>query len=347
MNVQIAANSNKPIILWLYSCAFMVFAMMIIGAITRLTESGLSIVEWNVIMGTFPPMNEAHWQSEFELYKQSPEFLKKNFWMSLEDFKNIYFWEWFHRLWGRLIGLVFALPLLIFWLRGMIPSGYKLKLLGLLALGGAQGFMGWYMVQSGLNDIPAVSHYRLAAHLSLAFVILAALLLLAFSLSPIKKAPSRGLFTHGLIVFVILSITILWGAFTAGLDAGLVYNETFPLMGGQWVPPDFWAKGSLLHTILENHSAVQFTHRWLAVLTVLAIFSLWVHGGAKKLDIPALHGAALMAFLQLGLGIATLLSGVNIVLATLHQGGGAILFSLLVLVLFQLWPQPAAKVSRP
>jgi cytochrome c oxidase assembly protein subunit 15 len=319
----------------------MVFAMMIIGAITRLTESGLSIVEWNVVMGILPPRTPAQWEAEFALYKQSPEFLKKNFWMSLDDFKNIFFWEWFHRLWGRLIGVVFAVPLAFFWIRGMIPPGYKSKFLLLLLLGSAQGFMGWYMVQSGLIDIPAVSHYRLAAHLSLAFIILAALLVLAFSLSPIKKYPHKALFMHGLIALIFLSITIAWGAFTAGLDAGLVYNETFPKMGGQWIPPDFWAKDTLIANLLENHSAVQFAHRWLAMGTALIMLSLWAHGMLKAQRIPVLSLVMMMVVLQTGMGIATLLSGVHLHIATAHQGGAAILLSLLVLFLYQTYPRPA------
>ena len=325
----------KAIALWLYSCAFMVFAMMVIGAITRLTESGLSMVEWRPLIGALPPLSTEEWQRVFDLYRETPEYQKKNSWMGIEDFKTIFFWEWFHRFWGRLIGIVFALPLAFFWIRKMIPAGYHLKLLGLLILGGLQGLMGWYMVQSGLIDQPAVSHYRLAAHLSLAFVILALLLLTAFSLHVKTMHPNRALHTHSAIALLFLSITIIWGAFTAGLDAGLVYNESFPKMGGAWMPPDFWKYDTIWINILENHSAVQFAHRWLATASVLVVLSLWIHGLLRNAAFPALHILAIFSLLQMGLGIATLLSGINIHLAATHQAGAAILFATLILCWFQ------------
>jgi cytochrome c oxidase assembly protein subunit 15 len=205
--------------------------------------------------------------------------------------------------------------------------------------------MGWYMVQSGLVDVPAVSHYRLAAHLGLAFVILGALLLLAFSLSPIKKDPQPRLFWHGLATFAVLAITIVWGAFTAGLDAGLLYNDTFPKMGGQWIPPDFWARETVLANILENHSAVQFTHRWLGMFTVFMIASLWAHGLYAGYRSRLLHAVFAMALLQMGLGIATLLSNVHLHVATAHQGGAAILFSLLLLLLYRISPNPESALA--
>lgn len=329
------APASKAIIIWLFGCAFMVAAMMIIGAITRLTESGLSMVEWRPLIGALPPMNDTEWERVFGLYQQSPEYQKINTWMEISDFKKIFFWEWLHRLWGRAIGLVYAVPLIVFWLRGMIPHGYKLKLFGLLILGGLQGVMGWYMVKSGLIDQPAVSHYRLAAHLGLAFLILAFLLSLGFSLSVKTRTPNRALNIHAWITLACISITILWGAFTAGLDAGLVYNETFPKMGGQWVPPDFWKYDTVWMNILENHSGVQFAHRWIAMTTVLVVFSFWLHGVLKKQAFPALHAAMLMAFIQMGLGIATILSSVHIHPATTHQGGAIILFGLVLLCLIK------------
>ncbi len=167
---------NHILSLWLFFCAFMVLAMTAIGAITRLTESGLSITEWNVVTGILPPLHENEWQIAFDKYKETPEYLAKHHWMSLDDFKGIFFWEWFHRLWGRLIGVVFALPMLFFWARGYIPRGEGKIYLGLLILGGMQGALGWFMVTSGLADKPSVSHFRLAAHLSLALVIYSALL---------------------------------------------------------------------------------------------------------------------------------------------------------------------------
>lgn len=342
-------TNHKAVTIWLYGCAFMVFAMMVIGAITRLTESGLSMVEWRPLIGALPPMSEEEWQRVFNLYQASPEFEKKNFWMELDEFKTIFFWEWFHRLWGRTIGLVFALPMMIFWIKGMIPQGYKSKFLFLLALGGAQGLMGWYMVQSGLIDQPAVSHFRLAAHLGLAFVIYGFLLWYAFSLGTNTRIEANRKFRihlHSATLF--LAITITWGAFTAGLDAGLLYNDSFPLMGGQIVPPDFWLYDNVFANLIKNHSSVQFFHRWLAIFTVLYMLSVWAHGLFKGYATTALNLLALMAFLQMGLGIATILSGVNITIAALHQAGAAILLLLLLLSIRQTKPiekadQKAAK----
>ena len=329
-------NENpKAIATWLFTCAFMVFAMMVIGAITRLTESGLSMVEWRPLIGALPPLTPEEWQRVFALYQQSPEYQKVNMWMELEDFKTIFFWEWFHRLWGRLIGLVFALPLLFFWVRRMIPSGYHLKLLGLLDLGGAQGFMGWYMVKSGLIDQPAVSHYRLAAHLSLAFIIYGCLFWLGMSLiHKTRMHANRALHIHGIVTLGFITTTIVWGAFTAGLDAGLVYNETFPKMGGEWVPPDFWMYDSLMLNILENHGGVQFAHRWLAMITVAVTLSFWLHGVLKGKTFKSLHACAVMALAQMGLGIATILSGVHIHIAATHQAGAVLLLSLVLVCIY-------------
>ena len=329
------SGSPKAIAIWLFTCAFMICAMMVIGAITRLTESGLSMVEWRPLIGALPPLSEEEWQRVFALYQQSPEYQKKNFWMEIGDFKAIFFWEWFHRLWGRLIGLVYAVPFLFFWVRGMIPPGYKLKLFGLLILGGLQGLMGWYMVKSGLIDQPAVSHYRLAAHLSLAFIIFAFLFWLGLSLIVKTRFPNHALNIHTWLVLICVSITILWGAFTAGLDAGLVYNETFPKMGGQWIPPDFWKYDTFLMNITENHSGVQFAHRWIAIATVFLSLSLWGHAVLKSINFPALHLLALMACTQLGLGIATILSGVHTHVAASHQTGAIILFGLVLICLYQ------------
>jgi cytochrome c oxidase assembly protein subunit 15 len=256
-------KNNLIVAYWLFFTCFMVGAMAVIGAITRLTESGLSIVEWHVFKDMMPPLHQAEWERLFAVYQTTPEYLKINHGMSLEGFKQIYFWEWFHRLWGRLIGVVYALPLVFFWLKNMIPQGYKGKLLFGLLLGGLQGFMGWYMVASGLVDRPDVSHYRLAAHLGLAFVIFGYLYWLALSIrnKPSSQIYSFCLMRHGIIALVFLTVTIIWGAFTAGLEAGMIYN-TWPLMGGQFTPPE------ALTSITESHAWVQFSHRWLAAITL-------------------------------------------------------------------------------
>ena len=319
--------------------------MAVIGAITRLTESGLSIVEWHAFKDMMPPFHQAEWERLFAIYKDTPEYQQINAGMSLDAFKQIYFWEWLHRLWGRLIGIVYAVPLLFFWIRGMIPQGFHVKLGVGLLLGGLQGFMGWYMVESGLIDRPDVSHYRLAAHLGLAFIIFGYLYWLALDLRALsfcglsaesnKKinmdpAPTRRMtigysfcrFRHGLIALAVLAITIMWGAFTAGLDAGRIYN-TWPLMGGQFIPPE--AFGS----ITEKHAWVQFTHRWLAVLALIITGSF-----AWRMKSLFLMGAIMVQFV---LGMATLLSQLWIPLAALHQLGALIVLASLITLLNDLW----------
>ena len=316
--------NTKPLQYWLFFCAFMVFAMAIIGAITRLTESGLSMVEWRPLVGTIPPLTAAEWERVFGLYQQTAEYRQKNFWMGIEDFKYIFFWEWFHRVWGRLIGLVYALPLAYFWIKGMIPQGYKLKFLIALALGGAQGVMGWYMVMSGLADKPDVSHFRLAAHLSLAFFIFGYLIWMGLSLSshpnppPLERGEGRRLKAFGWGVMALLSLTIIWGAFVAGLDGGLLYN-TWPHMGaGQIVPQEVTGFAALLH----DPAGVQFFHRWIAIVAAFVLLSF-----AWRIKSFPLAG---MTFVQVGLGLATLLTQVWIPLAAAHQAGALILILIMV-----------------
>lgn len=330
---------EKKISLWLYISAAAVFLMAIIGAVTRLTESGLSIVEWKPVTGALPPLDAAAWQAEFDLYRQSPQYLKVNHGMSLEEFKQIFFWEWLHRLWGRLIGVIYAVPLLFFWRH--LPRDSRAPALGILALGLAQGAMGWYMVKSGLVDQPAVSHYRLAAHLMLAFLIYGCLLRFALSFSHVRAAGAERLSSlRGFVwaTIVAASLTMTWGAFTAGLDAGLLYN-TFPTMDGHWLPPELGAIGPLWRDFLDEPAVVQFVHRVLAILT-LAMTATLVLGARKMSPPPALRQAMRLlggvAVLQVSLGIATLLSGVNIVLATLHQAGALLLISVLVWLLAAL-----------
>lgn len=310
---------RRPIVLWLLLCCFMVFMMAEIGAITRLTESGLSITEWKPVSGTLPPLNDAQWQHEFDLYRQSPEFAAKHAWMHLSDFKHIFFWEWLHRLWGRTIGLVFALPLAWFWLRGRIPEGYGSRFLGILGLGFLQGFVGWFMVASGLVDRPSVSHYRLAMHLALALVIYAAMFWTALDLMQPDRRGGR-IARHGRIALALLATTIVWGAFVAGLHAGLEYN-TFPLMDGHATPgalPDALA-------LTREPGWVQFTHRWLAMTTGCVILA---YAWRRR---SWLLAAAVL--LQIGLGISTLLSQVWLPLAAAHQAGAILLLTALLYVM--------------
>ena len=318
---------QKTLSNWLFINAAMVFAMAVIGAITRLNEAGLSMVEWRPLIGALPPLNADEWQRVFDLYRETPEYQIKNAGMDLAAFKEIFFWEWFHRLWGRLIGLVYALPLLFFWLRGMIAKGWGWPFFGLLLLGGAQGVMGWYMVESGLIDRPSVSHVRLAAHLGLAALIFCLLLAAAFALRTGRAARLPAPVIAG---FIAVIPAFIWGAFVAGLDAGMVYNE-FPHMGqGRLIPEEFTLSARPVWSmILNDPVGVQFTHRWLAMLAVVTLcLAAW------RLRYPAL---AVMALVQMGLGIATLLTQLSIPLAAAHQAGAFITLGLLV---WGLWHHP-------
>ncbi len=316
--MDLSTRPHKNVQNWLFFTAFMVFAMAVIGAITRLTESGLSMVEWKPLIGAVPPLSQAEWDHVFGLYKQTPEFRLKNSWMELADFQKIFFWEWLHRLWGRMIGLVFALPLAWFWIKKQIPEGYKGKLLFALALGGAQGVMGWYMVMSGLVDRPDVSHFRLAAHLLLAIVIYCVLLWLAFGLNTRDDMGATYCQKrHGWAAFALLFVTVTWGAFTAGLDGGMLYN-TWPMMDAHWIPPEVTGVFAILH----DPGAVQFVHRWIAIAAFVFVLGFAI----RRRNIAL----GTMIFVQVGLGIATVLSQVNILLAALHQAGALIVLGLMI-----------------
>ncbi|MFT4712640.1 MAG: cytochrome c oxidase assembly protein subunit 15 [Candidatus Azotimanducaceae bacterium] len=310
---------------WLYFVAFLVFIMVIVGGITRLTESGLSITEWKLITGTLPPLSEAAWLSEFDKYKQIPEYLQINgpAGMTLVDFKFIYFWEWVHRLMGRLIGLAFALPLAWFVFKRAIPNGYGLRLTLLLVLGGMQGVIGWWMVTSGLTERTDVSHFRLATHLLTALIILGALFWTALDLRQLASGQNRQakLTAFGLVVFIVLFLQLLFGAYTAGLNAGYISN-TWPLMHGSLIPSvidwtsDLWSK------LNNDHYMIHFIHRWWAWVTVsfLIVLAWRIREQSKKASI-AIHSAY---GVQILLGVATVLTSVNIHFAVLHQAVGAL-----------------------
>jgi heme a synthase len=336
---------RRSIGIWLLLCAAMIVVMALIGAITRLTESGLSITEWKPIRGVIPPLDATQWEEAFAQYRQIPEYQSINQGMSLDEFKFIYFWEWLHRLWGRLIGLVFAVPLLWFWCKRRLPYGWGLKLCGLLALGGAQGFIGWFMVQSGLSERTDVSHYRLAMHLGAAMILYglclkAALLFLwPYNAPAPAAAPDQTerafLVVMGKAALGLLFLTIIWGAFVAGLNAGLAYN-TWPDMNGHFAPPELLHLTPFWLNPFENAAAVQFTHRWLAVIAVcfLLTYAWMARNQAQRTGDVRQERIAkalmAMAVLQVGLGIATLLLSVPLALATLHQGGAMVLLGLLV-----------------
>lgn len=324
---------NIMIAKWLGICAIMVFLMAIIGAVTRLTGSGLSMVVWEPIMGFIPPMSDTEWMRVFEMYRESPEYRHKNMGMSLSEFQYIFFWEWFHRVWGRLIGIVFFLPYLYFLIRRQIPQGWNLKLLGLLLLGSAQGFMGWFMVQSGLVDQPHVSHYRLAAHLSLAAIIFMVLIWFIAQLTSQRDLRASESAKHwGRGALIAIFITLIWGAFVAGMKAGLIHN-TFPLMAGQIMPPEMWHLSPWWLNLFENPAAVQWVHRLLAVITTLVVVGFWWRVWQLS---NSFHGLLVLVFLQVIVGITTLLTQLDIFWATLHQAGAFLLLGKALYVYYRL-----------
>ena len=321
-------DDSPPIVLWLAATSLMVAAMIVIGGITRLTESGLSMVEWRPLIGWIPPIGEAEWARVFELYKESPEYRYTNSWMTVSDFKTIFWWEYIHRVWGRLIGIVFVLPLIVFAVRGMIPRQLVKRLVVLFILGGIQGGIGWWMVTSGLADDPEVSAYRLTVHLSMAFLILGALIwtILDFNAAPRTHHPEVRKFAT--LVLVLISLTIVAGAFVAGTNAGYAFN-TFPLMEGRFIPEDYWEADYGWRSLFEHVPAVQFNHRWLAILTAIVTL-IFTHWAARRIEGPARIALRLMTIAvtaQVLLGIATLLLIVPVWLGALHQAGAVALFA--------------------
>lgn len=313
---------------WLLLVAVMVLAMVVVGGITRLTESGLSIVKWDPISGTFPPLSDGAWQAEFAAYRSSPQYQLVNSGMSLDEFKNIFFWEYVHRLLGRTIGLVFALPLAWFAWKRAIPAGYGWKLVTILALGGLQGAIGWWMVASGLVDRPEVSHIRLAIHLLTALAIFSACLWVALDLRALARDPAARparMPTAGIWALCLLVLQLMYGAYVAGLDAGFAYNS-WPKMGDQWFPSETPMLSPWLLNLVNNKIVVQFIHRWLAwaVAAMVALFAAtaWQRGRHN-------HAFALVfaVGLQISLGIATLLTGVAIPIAAAHQGMAVLLLA--------------------
>jgi cytochrome c oxidase assembly protein subunit 15 len=311
---------------WLLGVAALVFLMVVVGGITRLTESGLSITEWNPIRGAIPPLTHEQWQHAFDLYKATPEFREINgpAGMDLAQYKFIFFWEWVHRLIGRLIGVAFALPLAWFAVKRAIPQGYGWKLVALLLLGGSQGLLGWYMVMSGLVDRTDVSHFRLSAHLLLALFIMAALIWTACDLRQLAKTgenrPAR-LTRASLVTAAILFVQLLLGAWVAGLNAGYVSNS-WPLMNDKLVPDGIdWSLG-IGFALIHDPFLLHFLHRWWAwvVVAALVVFARKV----KPIDRRASKAIHAAFGTQILLGIATVMTGMSIVLAVLHQAVGAL-----------------------
>jgi len=331
------SDNDRAILRWLQLCLFLIFAMVILGGVTRLTDSGLSMVTWHPT-GMLPPLGAAEWQAEFELYQQFPEYQKLNREMSLDGFKSIFWFEYSHRMLGRLIGLVFLLPFLYFLLRKMIRPGLTPRLVVMFFLGGLQGLLGWYMVKSGLVSNPNVSQYRLTAHLLSAILIygfvLWTILNLAFPAPYLRLAESgaAGWRKASLGLLALVLVTIASGGFVAGLDAGMIFN-TFPLMGGQLVPDGIAALQPWYLNPFENLVTVQFNHRWLAIGTGVLLLA-WYIRGRSHFSEPLLQRGfklvGMMIIVQLALGIVTLLMQVPVVLGALHQAGALLLFSALL-----------------
>ena len=318
---------------WLLAVATLVVLIVAVGGITRLTESGLSITEWKPVTGALPPLNEAQWQAEFTAYQRIPQYTQVNgpAGMTLAEYKFIYFWEWVHRLIARGIGLAFALPLAWLWLRGAIPPGYKPRLLGLLALGGLQGVIGWWMVSSGLSADIKVSHFRLATHLLVALLTLGALVWTALDLRALARGePPARLTGFAALTLAMLSLQLFFGALVAGLRAGPVAGagwfsaDAWPLMQGRFVPAGIdWTAGPL-HALLNDPFLTHFIHRWWAwgVVAVLVVMGRKLRRGGVRAASIAVHSAF---GTQILLGIATVMSGVALWLAVLHQLVGALL----------------------
>jgi cytochrome c oxidase assembly protein subunit 15 len=341
MSTYISASSifnkrpaYKTVAIWLFFIAFLITCMIVVGGLTRLTGSGLSITEWKPIHGAIPPLSLEEWREEFNAYKQIPQYIEINKGMTLEEFKNIFWWEWGHRQLGRFIGIAFFIPLLFFWIRGRLADKWKFPLLMLLLLGGMQGAVGWFMVQSGLTERTSVSQYRLAFHLSIAFILLGFIIWYALKIwqaRDIKLKINKIIGIFLLLVFV----QIVSGAFVAGLHAGTIFN-TFPLIKDTIFPEGLFPVG--FKSLFEDHLTVQFFHRMLAYLVLIygisMSFCMFVQGRIVEATL-----LTIVIITQISLGIATLITVAplnHIWLASIHQMGAVLLFITTVCILFKM-----------
>ncbi|MCB4809175.1 COX15/CtaA family protein [Tamlana sp. 62-3] len=331
-------KDNKKVIYWLFTGCVLIFIMVIVGGITRLTHSGLSISNYKLISGTIPPMNDTEWQEAFELYQQYPEYQKLNNHFNLQDFKDIYFWEWLHRVIGRFIGLVFFIPFIYFLITKQLSKPTIKKAIILMCMGAFQGFLGWYMVKSGLVDNPDVSHFRLAAHLTTAFLTFAYTFWVALDLIyPNKKdinIPFRNLVR---LTYIIIVLQIIYGAFVAGLDAGFIHNH-WPLMSeGKFMHETVYIEQSpLIKNFIEGKSGVQFVHRCLAYIVVAFVVIVYVKSRKLILTLPqnrAINSILIIVFFQFVLGVLTIMLQVPVWLGVAHQVGA---FFLLTAITFTL-----------
>ncbi len=339
-------TSNRPVIIWLLTGCVLIAAMVMIGGITRLTHSGLSMVDWAPIMGSIPPTTEQEWQETFNRYKQFPEYQQVNTDMSLEGFKSIFFWEYLHRMWGRMMGLVFIIPFAIFWKQGRLRGELMKKTLLILLGGALVGGIGWFMVLSGLKDRPDVSHYRLAIHLVAAFSLFAYVLWTALDLIRGEKTgpgnAQRPLLRQARWLVALVLVQVAWGAFVAGTNAGFIFN-TFPKMGSAWVPEAVFSLEPLWLNFVEGKAGIQFVHRILAYLIVLLVG--WIIWGSVRIRITSFQRRALnwilvMVVVQFILGVLTLTQAVPLTLGVLHQLGALLLLAATVNLLHGLQYAP-------
>lgn len=359
--LELPERKRRHLRIWLWSIAATTFLVLVIGGITRLTQSGLSIVDWQPLVGIVPPLTAAQWQESFDRYRQFPQYLQLRPEMTLDEFKVIFFWEYLHRVIARAIGVVFLVPFLFFWLSGYFTPPFFRRALGLFGLGAMQGLMGWLMVRSGLVDRPSVSHFRLATHLSLAFIIFGACVWLARDLAirPVRAAvPARArlLMKRGLaIVGTLSAVQIVWGALVAGLKAGLVFN-TFPLMAGRLIPPDVVALAPSPGAFLQSLATVQWMHRALGTLLLAVAAVVFVRVRRSGADQRSLRLNATLASLiaaQYLFGVVTLLYGVPLALGVVHQATAMAIAGVWVAwahhvgQLSALGPQPSALGRQP
>ena len=354
------SKNQKIIAYWLFICCIAVALMVAIGGITRLTQSGLSMVEWQPIMGVLPPSGEGEWLDVFEKYQSSPEYQKKNSGMELDEFKQIFFWEYLHRLIGRAVGVIFFLPFLYFLLTQRLRKEQALRFFSIFLLGGLQGLIGWYMVKSGLVDRPDVSQYRLALHLGMAFFLYALLFWTGLELYYKEKYTNSlpdnklnlyiNIRWYSFVVIGLISIQVVSGAFVAGLDAGLIYN-TFPTMNGVLIPDGLWELSPWYKNIFENIMTVQFMHRVWAMITASSIIAFWfviqhsnVRSTLSRGDSMRIHSLLIALIGQIILGILTLIHVVPVLLASLHQLGALVVFSLALWVAHGLTHRMESKI---
>ena len=333
-------HDDRKVAYWLLAVAGLIFAMVVLGGVTRLTHSGLSMVKWEPIMGAIPPLSEQEWQETLQIYRSSPEYQKKNKGMSVDEFKSIFWFEYSHRLLGRAIGLAFLLPFLYFLVRRKIRRRQIPTFITMFILGGLQGLLGWYMVKSGLVNIPQVSQYRLTAHLIAAiaiyvFILRVALGLLRSNAIEMRNHALRGLKRHGQFTTAIIILMIISGGFVAGTKAGFVFN-TFPMMGGQWLPPGGMALQPWWLNLFENLATVQFNHRLLAVVVTVTIVAYVIRGWKNNaITTPVCLTFTLLLIVllvQIGLGITTLVYVVPVALGAAHQAVALVLLTVAVVL---------------